>query len=111
MLLTQKCHNGHYYVSFDAGFDKKTWEKLYDQNYEKHHDAIFANVVETLSNELWEREYENALKDGKTEDEAKAAATAYVEDPSKVEEIKQLAEEQTVEQVKSMSPAFDRRAW
>lgn len=107
VVLTQKClDDGNYYVSFDTGFDKNTWEKIYDQNYEKYHDTIFANMVETLSDAVWEREYTNAKNDGKTEEEARAAATAYVEDPAKVEEIKQLAEEQTVEQVKNMSPAF-----
>lgn len=105
VVVTQKCKDdGEYYVSYDMGFGEATVEQIRKQNHDQYYAMIYARILESLENEVWEREYNNAIYEGKSEDEAKAVANAYVE--AHKTSIEESAANLAEEEVEGMTPGF-----
>ena len=106
-VVTQKClDDGNYYVSFDMGFGEETLDQIRQQNHDQYYETIYNNVLEQLKDQVWNVEYQKALDEGKAEDEAKAAATAFVENPDELAKIENAAKTAAEQEIDGMSPAY-----
>lgn len=106
VVVTQKClDDDEYYVSFDMGFDKDTLDQIRQNNHDQYFDMIYNNILEQQKSQIWSNRYEAELDAGKTEEEAKAAANAFVNDPDEMAIIEGIAKDAAEQEIDGMSPS------
>ncbi len=107
VVVTQQCvDDNQYYVSYDYGWDQASVETMREQYYAQYYDLYYEKYRELMHGLTWLKVYQENLGKGMTEQDAAAAADAYMETDEAKETVEATARQSATEAIDAMVPSF-----
>lgn len=107
VVVTQQClDDGDYCVSYDIGWGEAYLGTLEQQYRDQYYDQYYQTHLKAAENALWTLEHDKALEEGKLEEEAAAAADAYMKTQEAQEKVAAEAAQKAEEKIQMMVPTY-----
>lgn len=107
VVVTQQClDDGYYYASYDFGWDQAYLGTLESQYRAQYYDQYYEAYLVAAKDALRQAKYNELIDAGESDEEAAAAADAYMETPEAQEKVAAAAAQKAEEKIQEMVPTY-----